>query len=349
MTKTSLLIEMIKLLRNRPGITVPELANALGRSERTIYRWLSEVYRNLRMQVVCRDGGYYLADDEQIRNVKLTPQELLALRLSLKASPFGEESPIGKWASSAWHKIRDASPWQDLQAMNEVLETHSVQLTAPQAQSGIRPGVVEAIEHAIESRRRVRALYRSQKSAKVKKYTLDPYGVAFRRHSWYVVAFSAEHNKVVQLKLVRFISVSETGETFVPPEGFSVDKFFQSSWECWAGGEPTKVRVRFSPRVAPLISEVRRHPTQVIHDQPDGSIIFEAEVAGIQEIAVWIMGWGKEAVVLEPDALREYVLEQARGMLKAYSRAQIECPSSYMSEREPVSLSAASAKQDPRQ
>lgn len=346
MTKTSLLIKMIKLLRENPGITVPELSKSLERSERTIYRWLREACRGLRLQIVCKDGGYYLADDEQTRRVKLTSQELLALSLSLKASPFSEESPIGKWASSAWRKIRDASPWQDLQTMNELLEAYSVHLTAPKAQNGILPGIVEAIEHAIESRRRVRALYRSQKSAKVKEYTLDPYGVAFRRHAWYVVAFSAEHNKVVQLKLIRFISVSETGETFVPPEGFSVDKFFQSSWECWAGGEPTTVKVRFSPRVAPMISEVRRHPTQVIRAQPDGSIIFEVKVAGIQEIAIWIMGWGKEATVLEPEELREYVLEHARGMVEAYSPAQSDCSPHYVSESEPVSLSTVSAMQD---
>ncbi|MGC8863203.1 MAG: helix-turn-helix domain-containing protein, partial [Armatimonadota bacterium] len=32
---------MIDLLRERPGITISEMARAVHRSERTVYRWLN--------------------------------------------------------------------------------------------------------------------------------------------------------------------------------------------------------------------------------------------------------------------------------------------------------------------
>ena len=52
----------------------------------------------------------------------------------------------------------------------------------------------------------------------------------------------------------------------------------------------------------------------------DGSIIFEAEVAGTEEIKYWIMSWGEEALVLEPESLRDEIRMTAQTMLERYDR-----------------------------
>jgi hypothetical protein len=64
------------------------------------------------------------------------------------------------------------------------------------------------------------------------------------------------------------------------------------------------IKVWFHPDVADYIKEKIWHESQKIHKQPDGSIIFEAQVAGTNEIRFWIMTWGSKAVVLEPESLR---------------------------------------------
>ena len=38
-----------------------------------------------------------------------------------------------------------------------------------------------------------------------------------------------------------------------------------------------------------------------------GSIVFEVEVAGTEEIKFWVMTWGAKAMVLEPEQLREEI------------------------------------------
>jgi len=52
--------------------------------------------------------------------------------------------------------------------------------------------------------------------------------------------------------------------------------------------------------------------------QSDESIIFEAEVAGTDEIRFWIMIWGSKAEVLGHDVLKEENREEVEGMLKGY-------------------------------
>lgn len=314
LSKSTLLIEMIEMLRKRPGIGVSELARTLDRSERTIYRWLNELSADLRVPVYCSDGGYYLLTDPTA--VELIPEELLALRLSLRSSPFADGSPIRRHAESAWNKIRSMTPGDVLQRSGHLAQHHDVAVTA--LHTDVPPELLETIEKAVNCHHRLKAVYRSQKSGKIKDYLLDPYALAFRRHSWYLLAHSHEHDSVIQFKLARFESVKETGNTFVRPSDFSVDDYFRLSWEAWGGNGSTRVRVRFSPRVAQMISETRRHWTQVTTPQFDGSLIFEVTVSAVEEIAAWIMGYGREAEVLSPPELRDYIVRQCAGVLEVY-------------------------------
>jgi predicted DNA-binding transcriptional regulator YafY len=300
-------------------MTVRDLACELDRSERTIYRYLSELAGELGTPVYCSDGGYYLNDLYEAETLDLGPEEILALRLSLKSSPFGPTSPISVHAQSAWKKIREAVSCDGLIAARD-MAGHSVSVTAPSFNIDSR--IANALEIGVNQHHRLNVLYNSQKSGEVKEYLIEPYAMAFRRHSWYVLAYSHSHCEVRQFKLVRFQRAIDTGEQFEQPRDFDADEYFRLSWEAWAGGEATVVKVRFSPRVAAMIEESRRHPTQVLWAQPDGSVIFEVCVAGIEEIAIWIMGYGKDAEVLEPESLKEHILEHASGMVSLYSEAE---------------------------
>ena len=55
-----------------------------------------------------------------------------------------------------------------------------------------------------------------------------------------------------------------------------------------------------------------------IESQKDGSIIFEAQVAGTDEIKFWLMTWGSKAEILSPAALRDEMISEAEAMLHLY-------------------------------
>jgi predicted DNA-binding transcriptional regulator YafY len=76
-----------------------------------------------------------------------------------------------------------------------------------------------------------------------------------------------------------------------------------------------KVRIWFSPDAAGYIKEKIWHDTQEIVPQKDGSIIFEAEVAGAEEVKFWVMSWGSKALVLEPESLREEIRAESESLL----------------------------------
>jgi predicted DNA-binding transcriptional regulator YafY len=111
-----------------------------------------------------------------------------------------------------------------------------------------------------------------------------------------------------------------TEETFEVPDEFDIDEFMRSSFGVFVG-EPTKVKIWFSAEIAGYIKEKIWHNSQQVRRQSDGSIIFEAEVAVTEEIKHWIKGWGSQALVIEPESLRDEIRSESVKMLERYGSA----------------------------
>ncbi len=313
MTKSALLMKMVEVLRSRPGITVSELGEIVKRSERTVYRWLGELDENLNMGICCRDGGYYVGEDSGSR-IDFKSQELLAMRLSLRSGPSGTGSLLKKQADSAWLKIRNDSSIDAVETVTESVARHPTEM---KQDVHLNSELFEALEDAMNKCDRLHVVYRDQDSNCVKHYTIDPYALVFRKHSWYLVAKSEAHGKVLQLKLARLLRTERTGARFDPP-GLSIQDYFNWSWEVWGGDESVTCRIKFSPIVVRGIAETKHDTTQANHPQPDGSLIMEVCVSSINEIGDWVMGHGRDAQVLEPAELRQFVRDLVKGMTAIY-------------------------------
>jgi predicted DNA-binding transcriptional regulator YafY len=84
-------------------------------------------------------------------------------------------------------------------------------------------------------------------------------------------------------------------------------------------GEPTTVKIWFSAGIASYINEKIWHESQQARRQSDGSIVFEAEVAVTEEIKFWIKDWGSQALVIEPESLREEIRSGSVKILERYT------------------------------
>ena len=107
-------------------------------------------------------------------------------------------------------------------------------------------------------------------------------------------------------------------DTFELPRNFSPDAFFAGSWFI-EQGEPVRVKLRFTPESARWVKEAHFHASQQVEELPDGSLLFEVTVKGTREITRWILGYGPDVEVLEPDSVRRKVAEAVNKMEKIYS------------------------------
>jgi len=108
-------------------------------------------------------------------------------------------------------------------------------------------------------------------------------------------------------------------ETYEIAPDFSLKAYFGDAWEMIPGHPMHHVAIHFSPKVAGNIEEVGRHRTQQTHRLPNGSLLFEVDVDGIEEVSWWVLGYGEEAIVQEPPELRGLLAERARALVAEYA------------------------------
>jgi len=94
----------------------------------------------------------------------------------------------------------------------------------------------------------------------------------------------------------------------IPPD-FNFEEFRKTAFNViW--GEPQEVMIRFSPAQAPYIKERTWHPSQHIETEDDGSIVLTMHVADRDEVKRWLIGFGAEAEVIEPDELANEIVHE---------------------------------------
>jgi predicted DNA-binding transcriptional regulator YafY len=88
-------------------------------------------------------------------------------------------------------------------------------------------------------------------------------------------------------------------------------------------GELISVVVRLTPHGADLISDYPLTPTQVFQFQANGDAIIRCQNVGFRDALHWVLSWGQEAEVIEPEHLREEVASHLRNALHNHLQRKI--------------------------
>ncbi len=148
---------------------------------------------------------------------------------------------------------------------------------------------------------------------------LNPYLITYGK-TWYVIGYADLYHEIRTFKLGRIQKTENTGLTFIPPTDFNLEKYLGNAWYMIPEHGPDyDVVIHFSKKVACNVTEICWHRTQKIRNLPDGRVEIRFRVSGLAEILYWILGYGAEAEVIEPEELRQLVINHVRKMEDLYS------------------------------
>jgi predicted DNA-binding transcriptional regulator YafY len=168
-------------------------------------------------------------------------------------------------------------------------------------------------------RRCVRIQYDSLCERSVIQTRLSPYRLVFSRHSWYVIGRSSLHRSVRIFKLTRIRELELTDDSYEIPRNFSLDRYLGNAGHIVPDSGPDyEMVVHFRKKVARNVAEVKWHKTQSLEWNDDGTLNFRVKVSGLSEVSWWILGYGDEAEVIKPSALRKLIATPSRKMLRKY-------------------------------
>ncbi len=313
------LLKLIQALESGRSRTADDLAAFAGISRRTVFRDLGLLERCGIRYHYDRETKRYSAERESLLPpVTLSHAEAMTLML---AARHMANSPLvldAASAESAGLKLESMLPAAIRDDCGPILGRTEIRDSPASDSTSIREAAA-VLQVALIDQKKVHVEYDSYYEGKVIATVLHPYRLAYIHRGWYLIAHSEEASAVQTYKVERIMSLRLLETGFVMTPGFCLEAYFGNAWLMIRGDERFHVRIRFLPKVAGNVDEVLWHKTQQTLYEEDGSLLFEVDVDGIEEISWWVLGYGDQAEVLEPPELRELIAQRVARMHDCYS------------------------------
>lgn len=309
------LIERALLAGGKQGRRPEEIARAVGVCRQTVYRDL-RLLEKLEVPVYnASRGRWAVLTERYLGTVRLSTHEAVALFFAarLLARTADEQNPH---AMQALRLLAQLFP--------EPVKAQALKAAEQLASRPPNAEFVNAFEQLTIGwihRRKVRFYYQSAHGRRPHPYVFHPYFLEPVGPSLaaYVLGYEETYfHCVLTLKVERVRGAVLLNETFPEPQDFDPVRALQTAWGIMWSSEPTRVRLRFSPRVTRRVKESQWHPSQRIEELPGGGCLLTLEVGNTLELQPWIRSWGPEVEVLEPAELREAVAREAAATAALY-------------------------------
>ena len=135
----------------------------------------------------------------------------------------------------------------------------------------------------------------------------------------YLVAFSDYAQDVRLFALAGFERIDLTEDVFERPADFNLGAWMQRSFGIWQENVYDVVW-RFTPEAAPDARLYLFHPTQVMTDEPDGSLTVSFRAGGLWEMCWHLFRWGYQVEIISPMELRKAMTFQIEQIRNKYPR-----------------------------
>ncbi len=311
-----------KLTASPQGATIDEIAGEADCCRRTVYRDL-DALQEAGFPLYNPDTGgkknrwAILRNDRSGLPFPLELPEVMALYLGRDVLKILKDTFIYDNLDSLFKKIQAILPDEAIDFLKAVESNLYVRQRPYKHYQKSLTGLFEAVNQAIAENRVMDITYYTMSRSESTCRQIDPYSLWYFDGSFYIIARCHLRGDIRVFALDRIRDFTLTVDTFQRPADYSGRQFMRGSFGAFQG-EPTRVKIRFSPQAAGYVRERAWHETQVLTDNPDGSVDLEMEVAGTREIRLWVLGWGAQAEVLAPAALRKEIKAEIRAMGRRY-------------------------------
>jgi predicted DNA-binding transcriptional regulator YafY len=316
------------LLEHHPkGITLYELAQAIGVTPRSMRRYLKEVSGELDLEPVpTRAGGalrWRIRAGDIPRKIELRRTQTYAILAArrlfepMRGSTLFDEIEMATQRLLALANRPGRGP--NAGVADARLEERFLYLPVAPKDYSAKTEELDDLFQSVADLRPLRCRYRSGRDGSEETVVIHPYAMVLYKDAIYCVGLHTAKGEVRTFLLDRMRDTESSSlERFALPDDFKVDDYFQGGFGIFRGAKKHKVVVDFEPSVGELVRSRRVHESQKLTVHEDGTVRLTMTVGDLTELTSWILGWGKTATVVEPEELADAVRSELRGALAKY-------------------------------
>jgi predicted DNA-binding transcriptional regulator YafY len=288
------------------------LARDLEISVKTVQRDIEFMRDRMKFPIGYDDkrwGYYYTGDVSGLPSIAVSEGELLAVVLAEKATQQFRGSALEAPLRSAFKKIAASLPETISLHMADWERSISFRNSSATVNN---PEVFDQLARATAESRQVSFDYRKPNSASAEERVVDPYHIANVNGDWFLFAYCHMRKDIRTFVPARIQAIAQTGERFIRPKNFNIEKALRDSFGVHSGKADHTVIIRFNEVVADFIREKQWHSSQQLKNLGNGGVELTLRLSSLVEVQRWILSWAGNAQVIAPPELREMLREAGK-------------------------------------
>ena len=173
------------------------------------------------------------------------------------------------------------------------------------------------ITTAMRENRRLSITYQNYEMQTAREFEIEPYALRYFGRRWYVLAHTDFHNSLRLYALDRMKDVKISDKLFKLPEDFSADDYFSRYFGVIVtDGKAENIQLKTSDTRAKYLRSLPLHRSQ----KEIASNLFELHLVLTDDFINAVRAMGTEVEVLSPKWLRKRLLQDAKDLVKKYSK-----------------------------
>ena len=316
MNRTDRLLAIVLELQGKGKQRAEDLAATFETSKRTIYRDIQALGEAGVPLVSIPGRGYSLMKGYFLPPLSFTTDEATMLLLGSDFMAQNFDAQYRTAAQSASRKIAGVLP-EKLRDEVQSLQQNIRFVSAGMMDGTPQANMLQQLRRAIIEHTTMRFHYHTRHVSDGKSgentREADPYGLAYVRNTWIMVGYCHMRKDIRNFRLDRIEQLELLAKTFQRPPDFKMQV------------RPLEergtiiVKAVFDNDVARWVREARSYYTIAEEATPAGLLV-TLKIRQESELLQWLLGWGRHVRVLEPESLRQRLVEEAEEMMKNHFR-----------------------------
>ncbi len=308
MNRTDRLLALVLELQRKGKCRAEDLAATFEISKRTVYRDVQALCEAGVPVVTLPGQGYSLMQGYFLPPLSFSTDEATMLLLGSEFVAQHFDSQYKEAAESASRKIEAV--------LSDKLRGEVGYLQNSIALVPFHPNINEhetlkKLRRAVIECKTAQMLYHTRFSAdgtsRQNTRNVDPYGLMNFMGSWYLVGYCHLRQEVRNFRLDRIAQLSIMEESFTRPADFQMERRKDDKRQLI-------IRALFAKEIADWVREWRSYYIDEMEDTAEGLLV-TLRVRVENEVINWLLSWGGQVRILEPESLKKRLLEEAKKIL----------------------------------
>ncbi len=285
------LLWIVQAVRNNPRQSLQALLSRAGISRSQFYKD-RRTLQSLGFAFEYKTGkGFHISEDRLTEALDLTLPDRLLLMSALRVLYGSGDGHLVTRAVEIGCKL-----------VNRLDEPFRTQMHAEFGRVVVRPGygctpvVLDSLEQAIATQRRVRIVYDADDGVPSRECEIDPLHLVFLHRALYLYARIPNHEPVYRTYCVNRIRTVQYTALRFPATAFNEGFFdeLNNAFACQPGATTQKITLRFSGESATRVARTLWHHSQRIVRDGHDAILFTVHVANPEEVEEWARQYSGE-------------------------------------------------------